>query len=374
MSTPPEPAVPQPGSAIAAASTASSFDPSVAALRGLAIILMVAGHVIGDTPDRGLAVGARSEWHWAYVFLSDVRMPLFTLLSGYVYALRPLHPGSDVRHFLVRKGQRLLIPMVVVGLVYMVIQLVTPGTNESPSLYSLVELLFYGYQHLWFLPALMLIFLAIAALDTNPAVQRWPAHRWWLLVAAVLVVGQFDSIPPDYNIFSLTNGIGLLPYFLTGVGLRRYPIRQRGWLTALVWLIFLAALLADIELRTHGLQPGQPGLDVVRIATAMSAMFALFFARRLITYDALGRLGDYSYGIYLWHVFGAAASRIVLTKIGVTALPALFASGLIAGLVVPIVIERTLGATRWGARLAFGRRRPRPWLWSTSTQPAGRSS
>ena len=64
-------------------------DAAIQALRGVAVILMVAGHVIG-IGDRGLRVADDSFWSYLYLSLADIRMPLFTLISGYVYAMVPV--------------------------------------------------------------------------------------------------------------------------------------------------------------------------------------------------------------------------------------------------------------------------------------------
>jgi peptidoglycan/LPS O-acetylase OafA/YrhL len=54
-------------------------------LRGLACILLVAYHVIGVTPESGLRLhdGILKN---ANELLAYIRMPLFTFLSGFVYA------------------------------------------------------------------------------------------------------------------------------------------------------------------------------------------------------------------------------------------------------------------------------------------------
>ena len=57
-------------------------------LRGLACILLVAYHVIGATPESGLKLH-EGMLRDVNALLAYIRMPLFTFLSGLVYAWRP---------------------------------------------------------------------------------------------------------------------------------------------------------------------------------------------------------------------------------------------------------------------------------------------
>lgn len=74
---------------------------SVETLRGLAIILVVMGHVIGNTPNAGLLVGDDTYYRIAYNFFIPLRLCLFTVISGYVYALFPVMQSSNLGTFIV---------------------------------------------------------------------------------------------------------------------------------------------------------------------------------------------------------------------------------------------------------------------------------
>ena len=84
-------------------------------LRGLACLLLVAYHVIGATPSIGLKLsdGLLRELNDD---LAYIRMPLFTFLSGFVYALRPY--AGNWSAYLKGKATRLLVPMLFVGTLF----------------------------------------------------------------------------------------------------------------------------------------------------------------------------------------------------------------------------------------------------------------
>jgi uncharacterized membrane protein YcfT len=79
-------------------------------LRGLACLLLVLYHVVGDDPGAGLQV-QDGMLRWFNDGLAYLRMPLFTFLSGLVCGMRPFH--GDSRAFLLGKARRLLVPLLV---------------------------------------------------------------------------------------------------------------------------------------------------------------------------------------------------------------------------------------------------------------------
>lgn len=108
-------------------------DPNIETLRGLAILLVVAGHVIGIDATGGMKVADDSLWRYLYASLQYVRMPLFTAISGWVYALHPV-AAHEAGTFMFKKARRLLLPMICVGTLYFLIQYITPGTNRTGEL------------------------------------------------------------------------------------------------------------------------------------------------------------------------------------------------------------------------------------------------
>ncbi|KAB1641712.1 acyltransferase family protein [Gulosibacter chungangensis] len=142
-------------------------DLGIYSLRGLAIVLMVAGHVIGVTPDTGMNVAHGSGWRISYELLEDIRMPLFTVLSGFVYAMRPLTDSANYPGLMRGKARRLLIPVLTVGTLFYVMQMAIPGTNNSPEFTDIWHVYTLGYAHFWFALALFIIFAIVAIMDAS---------------------------------------------------------------------------------------------------------------------------------------------------------------------------------------------------------------
>ena len=72
-------------------------------LRGIAILLVVLGHVIGSTSEGGMKVANDSFFRYLYDLFVNIRMPLFTVISGWVYALHPVK-ADNISIFLRRRS------------------------------------------------------------------------------------------------------------------------------------------------------------------------------------------------------------------------------------------------------------------------------
>ncbi|MFP4288178.1 MAG: acyltransferase family protein, partial [Bacteroidales bacterium] len=214
---------------------------SVESLRGAAIILVVAGHVIGSASDGGMKVADDSAWRYFYYTFEYLRMPLFTVISGWVYALNPVKSGSFAS-FNIKKIRRILLPMVFVGTAYFLLQYFTPGTNMKGNLSEIWKIYFFPYTLYWFLPSLFLVFVLISILDINNLVSSF-TH--WMIITTLAFVFYLlrDHLIPQTapNYFSYKGAIYLLPFFLTGVGLKRFKeilARKSIRITLLILFVF----------------------------------------------------------------------------------------------------------------------------------------
>ena len=97
-------------------------DTTIETLRGAVIILVVIGHVIGSESDGGMKVSDDSILRYLYyTFIDPIQMPLFTVIAGWVYALNPVG-YEKINKFILKKVMRILVPMLVVGMSYFLVQ------------------------------------------------------------------------------------------------------------------------------------------------------------------------------------------------------------------------------------------------------------
>jgi surface polysaccharide O-acyltransferase-like enzyme len=321
-------------------------------LRGLACVLLVAFHAIGWHFSTGLHVADDSGYRFFANLFQYVRMPLFTFLSGFVYAYRPVLSGGDAE-FARRKFVRLVLPLLCVSTLYYAAAKVGPAGNTEGMipLDQMWRIYVFSYVHYWFLQAIIVIFAVVAMLD------RWqllatPGRYAVALLASVAIHLTINMQNADDVPFSALDALYLAPFFLLGLGANRFRsvfLQPRVSWTCVFVLLLTMSLHALILLQ--GGWPDSNGtlLELMIGATGTIAMIGLFPKARL-----LERIGAYSFAIYLFHPFFVAAVRGVSKPIGITWL--IFTACLIAGVAGPMVLERVLGHVPIVKTLLFGLR------------------
>lgn len=140
---------------------------AIQSLRGIATILVVTHHIIGISVTRGMRVSDDSGWRILDLALVDLRMPLFTAISGYVYAMRPIASLDDMRGLFRAKSRRLLLPLMTVGTLLFGMEFLILGINQKPDPHQVFRLFIFGFEHLWFLQSIFLIFVIVGLLDAG---------------------------------------------------------------------------------------------------------------------------------------------------------------------------------------------------------------
>ena len=154
----------------------------VQTLRGLACLLLVAFHTVGATAASGLHVPDVSGYREFTNLFVHVRMPLFTFLSGLVYAYRPLRPGQALQ-FSGKKLRRLGVPLVVASTLLYGLHFAMH--HQVPPLSRMWSIYVFPYWHLWFVQALLLVFAALIVLESLGALSTF---RRFVVVFALSLV------------------------------------------------------------------------------------------------------------------------------------------------------------------------------------------
>lgn len=267
-------------------------------LRGLACVLLVALHVIGEEPAHGLGVPMNHPLEILGTLTFHLRMPLFAVLAGFVYALRPVSRGG-LASFMGGKARRLVIPMAFAATLFWVMNMATGGAFSVP-LAQMWEIYLFPYAQFWFIHAVILCLAAIALLDL--ALPRRP------LAAAVIMAGAGAALflspaGRGFDFLSLDLTLYLVPFFAGGVVMARLPQRVMDRLVlplaaagAISFAIFTAATLLDPDLEHVRRAP----FSLVAGLTIGLALLAL--KPRM---SALAWIGRYSFTVYLYHLIVA---------------------------------------------------------------------
>ncbi len=329
----------------------SARDPA----RGLACILLVVFHAIGNEPTAGMHVARDSGLHFFAQFFTYIRMPLFSFLSGFVYAYHPVLKATRGQ-FVQSKWRRLLVPMITAATVTLLVEVLRgqqPLGNSPAALAMLANLpaiYLYPYHHFWFLQALFVVFLVLIVLEGFGALATLPRYLSVMAVAAA----AFLLVPDSSNVlFSLAQAVYIWPFFLLGVGANRYrevllsPRAQIGCLT-----VFTVG--AGIQALNMFLDPAHEVYRRAALALATGLAANLCIIAWLPRSRLLQFVGRYSFCIYLYHSLFLNTTRH-LTHVGHILHPWMVLPFLaMAGLGLPVILQRV--AEHWSVsrRLVLG--------------------
>lgn len=323
---------------------------SIETLRGIAILLVVIGHVIGSAPGGGMKIDFPHPLRYLYVWIDYIQMPLFTAIAGWVYALKPFSSKIGFMEFARKKALRLLVPMAIVGTLYFMVQYVMPGTNNKGELSQVWRIYVYPYTIYWYLPSLFLIFMIQWMIDRHRKMKNITQWVMWCIVAVILSSindkGIMHSVP---NLFSFKGALGQLPYFFTGVAACRFsahPLPK--------WWLWIMTLLGVGLIQIAWFYPSECSLS--RTIYPITLIPTLFLLLTLKWHNCFFTwIGGYAYSIYLFHGFGTSGGRIIMKMIGVKAVALIFTFATCIAIICPIIIDVVANRFKWGRVLLLGK-------------------
>ena len=281
-----------------------------------------------------------SPWRYLYLWIDYIQMPLFTAIAGWVYALKPVKAGSSGT-FMKRKAYRLLVPMAVAATLYFLIQYITPGTNQKGNLADIWRIYVFPYTIYWYLPSLFLMFAAIRMIDANKWMDKFGGWAICLVCAfAGLVVQKiFLSDGQIPNLFSFMGAMAQFPYFVAGVGIRRFSKQIITHKTsvalsslAMVGVPLIAArVVLPSGIERSPLRPPRP----LWVMATLALLLSQSYSSRLFTW-----VGSYAYIIYLYHGFGTSGGRIILNRLGVSSEILIFMFATAMAIFIPVILQR----------------------------------
>jgi fucose 4-O-acetylase-like acetyltransferase len=306
--------------------------------KGLAIILVVIGHVVAREPP------AHNEW---YVVLKEAiyafHMPFFMYLGGLVFFHigDAVNPRPSYGAYLIRRAERLLLPFLSLGLLILLAKLAAERfvhVDNTPASFwdGLASLIWHTEQSpatsVWY------IFVLFVYCAVTPILVRLSQGRLWpvLLLAVVL---HCLTVP---QIAYLNRVAYFFVYFLIGCAAGKYRA-QAMQLIDKTLPISGVVFSVSLVLATMQIEAGLTG--------EICALSSLAFIHGLMRTDwsertdALVWLGKFSFVIYLFNTLTIGLAKGVLLKIapwdGLNFLgffPVLLASGLIG----PVLLKKIL--------------------------------
>ncbi|MDQ0446858.1 acyltransferase family protein [Methylobacterium aerolatum] len=320
--------------------------------KGVGIVLVVFGHVWRGLANGGVAI-APTLFEGVDRFVYLFHMPLFFFLSGLFLAKalgnRSLGAYAGLR------AEQLIYPFFVWSYLSAGFRLLAGGSASRGGL-SLRDALLYPFEAndiYWFLWALFLIQICLAALDRVPASVRRIALAA-LIAASVAATATGTALPV------IGSALHYLPFVALGRALGTSlgasaavrPVGSRaGWLGA---VLFLAAEGGALAFGLQGLGAlAAAVVAVIGFSLALAALFDAASGTRAVR--ALAALGALSLPIYLAHVIAASGARVIALRLGITEWGPHVVIGCAAGLVGPLVLVWVANRLGLAPLLGFAR-------------------
>lgn len=277
-----------------------------------------------------------------------VRLALFTIISGFVYSLRPAR--SNLSQFLYKKSLRILVPALTLVTLVSVAKFYYGSTDMSDPL-VLYRNLFVGdpRTQYWFLPILFLIFILIAIADSFMLLERF--WNWFILLSCSFIFTRIQEF--DYSLF--WGFFYLWPFFLYGYGLNRHKdfidkISSKTLLMILFpsFVVYLYALFGEnVPLSTDR-------YSILQTLYGLSAITLLFRYRQSL--PDLSRYGTYVFPIFLFHLQILSLGALILKYAHLPSLITVFALTLF-GFILPILMCRQIRKSYVLSMILLGEKR-----------------
>jgi surface polysaccharide O-acyltransferase-like enzyme len=343
---------PQNGIELSASARSSEIE-RIQVARGIACLLLVAYHVVGNQSTSGLQVDAESGYRIFTNFFTYIRMPLFTFLSGFVYAYRPV-VRSEVSQFVRKKILRLYLPLMTAATVFFFGHWLSGDGTPPTRLAEIWRIYVFSYEHFWFLQALIIVFAVTMLAESVGGLST--LGRYLAVLIGSLLLFWYEPLD-GIELFSFSQSVYLLPFFLLGIGANRF---RCFFFSPTVIGLTIVAFLAGQSIHAYDVFELQGGTLDRRSILAIIVGFStiLLAIRWLPRQRLLAYIGGYSFMIYLYHPLFPAAIRIAGSSFEKVPLSALFWMGLAAGLAGPILMEMLVSRYRVARTLVLGQNKP----------------
>lgn len=326
-------------------------------IRGVAIILVVIGHVIGNEPSAGILQLYESDIFFLSTFCKFIytfHVWLFFIVSGISFAMFS-NTNSSWGKFTSSRFKRILIPLICWGPVTFILRAYQDGTQYS--LLDVLKSVIQPYFIFWFFHALIFAsFLSFFFLKVfkSKVLYFFISAAFVLVFLGIIIHNKLPTLEYLYANYLRGN-----MFYAIGVFIATYLekisllINRMSSSIAVLSLIMCAALMAV----TFSFAPSKFSEIVILVNGTLAFLFLyiafnkktevtpLIMIKEIVVTlkKTICYLGNKSMIIYLFHVHFGAATRIAIVKLLNNTSPTLHLTlGCLVAIMGPLIIYKIL--------------------------------
>lgn len=303
-------------------------------LQGFTMFLVVLGH-------SDLAQRENIKWlNELYDFFRPFRMPLFLLVSGFLFYITRIAKDKKYGFVMGDKLKRLGIPLVCFTIIGVILKLLASSSIKNPIEFHGIQdilLMLFGLKPnalgaMWFLQ-ITLLYMAF-----YPLYRLILKNHLATILVLLLFVLFYYFFPVGIDFLLISKAMGLGVFFFAGMIIGRYRFDKYISSKSLHLLIVVVLYVILYQLGISGLP-----LSIVGIVMAMT--FAKFAEQTIPSIFSSFR--NNTYQIYILSIFPQMAIEIIFRKMGCEYLIPFYIVNVIVGLYFPILMVKLIQKLDW---------------------------
>lgn len=282
--------------------------------KGLVIMLVVIGHTLESFMNSKLYVNYESIFNYVEFTLNSFHMPLFMMLSGYLYSkVDKLSSLREYKSLVEKKALNLIIPYFVFSIIQVGINIIFSSKVNSPlGIKDLLSIPFKPVLQFWFVYALMTIFLIVPLLDILLKNDKIV----FILLLAIKIITPYVNIHMAFiNYFFIWAF-----YFYCGKMLYNY---FKYYIIKNYILIMGSISYVVLNVIFNYMYKGDAYSNIYVPSVIMAitgsilviGIIKVIYQQNGFIKKVLYKVGKYSFQIYLLHIIFVSGIRMALTKI-----------------------------------------------------------
>jgi len=301
-----------------------------------------------------------------HVWIYNFHMPLFFLISGYLFSFTNVDfINISFESFVWKKVKRLLVPYFVIGTVIYLIKFAFSSLSHVSREFTFCNFLYMfvapctpnstmGY--LWYLITLFMVFLIVLAVSRLHIDLKMTS----VCLLLILFLWVMDEFLPQMYLFNLSEVIHYTPFFLMGILFNMYEKTILPFIKRVGWSAPLILGVLSVILVYHPL-PSLYGMYRI-VASIVGILFSISLCTLLLQYEQLTvwllPYARYTYSIYILSWFGQYIAKIIcINMLGVhwfLCVVSMFISGIIVPLMIVWCVDHCRGFDCKPVRMIIG--------------------